>query len=72
MATHRVDIDRLVRELEALTPEERAQVISAISAKRERTKPARAVTPKRFRELVGIMNVGGDAIEDTERFYDDA
>lgn len=42
MATQRADLDRLIRDLEALSPEERAQVLASVGA-RARPKAEREV-----------------------------
>jgi hypothetical protein len=60
----------LVQQLVALPPTEREQVLRAV-----REYPDTASIPTvpwdEFKQLCGIVALGGDAFEDTEALYDD-
>ena len=60
----------LVRQLVALPPSQREQVIRAV---REDPGAVSGVSVpwEEFKELCGIVALGGDAFEDTEALYDD-
>ncbi len=71
MAQSRVPdrLQPLVEQLRQLAPEDRSLVVQAASeaaAKRLPTVPWSEVE-----KMIGIVNVGGNAIEDCEAIYDD-
>ena len=62
------DLERLARELRALNEKERGQVAEAMKTG---SLPGRRHIPwKKLRALRGLVNVGGNAVEDTQRLYD--
>ena len=73
MATSPARIEELAEELAALSPEDRHRVLMAV----DRRGPIAADTSKkssawqRLHGLEGIVSLGGDALEDCARLYDD-
>ena len=70
MDTHRSDLQRLAEELAALSAEDRARLLAMISARRARAEAFRGLTWDRLQRVRGLVRLGGDAAEDTERLYD--
>ena len=66
----------LVRELASLSEEDRHEVVAAAeqtAAGRDGSEPARERRRERWarlRALAGVVNLGGNAVEDCERLYD--
>jgi hypothetical protein len=60
----------LVQQLAALPATEREQVIRAV--REDSAAQSLPVVPwEEFKQLCGIISLGGDAVEDTEALYDD-
>jgi hypothetical protein len=60
----------LVQQLVALPATEREQVIRAV--REDSGAQSLPVVPwEEFKQLCGIVSLGGDAVEDTEALYDD-
>jgi hypothetical protein len=59
----------LVDQLSQLAPEERSLVVKA--ANEVAPKPLPTVPWSEVRKIVGIVSIGGDAVEDCEAIYDD-
>jgi hypothetical protein len=69
MAARREDLERLAEELSRLAPEEQDRVLRSLA---DRRAPHRHVglTWPQVRQLEGLVNLGGNAVEDTDRLYD--
>ncbi|MBN1609989.1 MAG: hypothetical protein JW940_25405 [Polyangiaceae bacterium] len=57
----------LVDQLRQLPPQERSLVVRAANQQR----PLSGIPASEFQELIGIVNLGGNAVEDCEAIYDD-
>ncbi len=69
MAQSRVPerLQPLVEQLRQLAPDERALVVRAAN----QSHTLRGVPAAEFRKMIGIVNIGGNAVEDCEAIYDD-
>jgi hypothetical protein len=59
----------LIEALQQLSPERRRQLLKQIEGERE-LEPVPLPTDA-LKEITGIINIGGDALEDSERIYDE-
>ena len=59
----------LVEQLSRLTPEERSLVVKAANESQRQQLPT--VPWSEIEEGIGIVNLGGNAVEDCEALYDD-
>ena len=69
MAQSRVParLQPLVEQLRLLAPPERSLVVRAANP----FSPLPGVPASELRELIGIVNIGGNVVEDCEAIYDD-
>jgi hypothetical protein len=59
----------LVEQLRQLAPEERSLVVQAANEAEPESLPT--VPWSEIEEAIGIVNIGGNAVEDCEAIYDD-
>ena len=59
----------LIEALQQLSPERRRQLLKQIEGERE-LEPV-PLPADALKEITGIINIGGDALEDSERIYDE-
>jgi len=73
MATTRARIEELAEELAALSREDRSRVLAAASRRGPRAadESQKSSAWQRLHGLEGIVSLGGDALEDCARLYDD-
>ena len=62
-------LQHLVEQLSQLAPEERSLVVKA--ANEVVRKPLPTVPWSEVKRIVGIVSIGGNAVEDCEAIYDD-
>lgn len=68
-------LERLVRQLAALPLEQRQRVVAAAEREAARATTHESATEraerwKRLRALAGVVDLGGNALDDCERLYD--
>jgi len=69
-------LEPLVRQLAALPIDARQQVIEAAEREAARARASESADVRRrerwqrLRELAGVVDIGGNALEDCERLYD--
>jgi hypothetical protein len=63
-------LEPLVRQLVALPVDERQKVVAAAEREASDVDSRRRARWQRLRALAGVVDIGGNALEDGERLYD--
>jgi hypothetical protein len=63
--------DELVEALASLTPEERARVLAAVRSRAAQRETRTHISWANLHALKGLVRLGGDAVEDCRRLYDE-
>ena len=66
-----IDIPKevIVELITNIPKEELEEILEKATIKRQKNK-LKIIQPKDFDPIIGMINLGGNALEDTERFYE--